>query len=105
MKLIAIHTINLGGGKFAVPGEEFERRDEEGKALIAEGAAARKTRQVADDGDDKVPLAEVIALADQQGVTLSTLKKAAGHHLTAVPDKKEDVVAALRALPPETPVQ
>jgi len=105
MKLIAKHTINLGAGKMAAPGDEFDLGDEEGKVLIAEGAAVRKTRQVADDGNDaKVALADVIAMADQQGVKLPALKKAASHHLTTVPDTREDILAALKALPPETPV-
>lgn len=105
MKLIAINTINRGGKLgMAAPGDEFDASEEDGKALIAAGAAVRKTRQVADDGDadHKLPLAEVIAMADRQGVTLPAFKKAAGHHLAAVPDKKDEILEALRALPSET---
>lgn len=107
MKLIAINTINRGGKLGSVaPGADFDASDDEGKALIAAGAAVRKTKQVADDGpDEKQPLVDVIALASQQGVTLQVFKKAAAHHLTTVPDKKEEIVAALKALPPEAPKQ
>jgi|SRR5215217_4847448 len=108
MKLIAINTINRGGKLgFVAPGGEFEASDDEGKALIAAGAAVRKTKQVADDDDggEKLPLADVIALADQPGVKLPAFKKAAAHHLAEVPETKDDVLAALKALPPETPSQ
>lgn len=105
MKLIAKHTINLGAGKMAAPGDEFDLSDDGGKALIAEGAAVRKTRQVADDGNDtKLALADVIAMAEKEGVTLAAFKKAAAGHLQTVPDKKELILEALLALPPETPV-
>lgn len=107
MKLIAIHTINRGGKLgMAAPGDAFDASEEDGKALIAAGAAVRKTRQVADDGDadQKLPLADVIAMADQQGVKLPAFKKAASHHLATVPDTREDILAALKALPPDTPV-
>jgi hypothetical protein len=53
MKLIAINTINLGGGKSAAPGGEFEIADTKGaEALIEAGAATRKTKLVADDSDN-----------------------------------------------------
>ncbi|HEY8359367.1 MAG TPA: hypothetical protein VIL30_18100 [Ramlibacter sp.] len=52
MKLVAINTVNLGGGKSAAPGGEFEIADsKEAEALIAAGAASRKTKTVADDSD------------------------------------------------------
>lgn len=56
MKLIAKNTINLGGGKSAAPGDEFEIADaDEAKVLIEGGAATQKTRTVADDGKDAEP--------------------------------------------------
>lgn len=104
MKLVAKNTINLGAGKSAAPGDEFDIADaDEAKALIEAGAAARKTREVADDGDTKLPLAEVLAMAEKEGVTFAAFKSAASKHLEATPGKKEDIVAALLALPPEQP--
>lgn len=104
MKLIAKNTINLGGGKSVAPEGEFEIVNEaEAKALIEAGAAVRKTRTVADDGDEKLPLTDVLAMADKDGVTFSSFKAAAAKHLTSLPSKKEDIVAALLALPPEQP--
>jgi hypothetical protein len=109
MKLIAIHTINRGGKLgMAAPGDAFDASEEDGKALIAAGAAVRKTRQIADnddgDADQKLPLAEIIAMADQQGVKLPAFKQAAAFYLATVPDTREEILAALKALPPETPV-
>ena len=102
MKLIAINTINLGINKSVAPGGEFEISNEaEAKALIDGGAAARKTKVVTDDGDAKLPLDDVLAMADKEGVTFAAFKAAASKHLTPVPGKKEDIVAALKALPPE----
>lgn len=52
MKLIAKQTVNLGGGKSAAPGTEFDISDTDAaNALIEAGAGERKTRTVADDGD------------------------------------------------------
>ena len=105
MKLIAINTINLGVNKSVAPGAEFELSSEaEAKELIESGAAARKTKVVADDSDTKVPLADVLAMADKEGVTLAAFKAAAGKHLTVVPAKKEEIVTALLLLPAEQPV-
>lgn len=104
MKLIAINTVNLGGGKSAAPGAEFDIANEtEAKALIDAGAAVRKTKTVADDSDDKLPLSEVLAMAEREGVTFPAFKAAAAKHLDPVPAKKEDIVTALLALPPEQP--
>ncbi len=103
MKLIAQNTINLGDGKYAAPGEEFDIADGVGKALIEAGVAVRKTREVPDDGDAKLSLADVLALAEKEGVTLPAFKAAASKHLQTVPAKKEDIIAALLALPPENP--
>lgn len=102
MKLIAINTINLGVNKSVAPGGEFEINDkDEAQALIDSGAASRKTKIVDDDGDAKLPLADVLAMAEKEGVAFATFKAAAGKHLTAVPAKKEDIIVALLALPPE----
>lgn len=104
MKLIAINTINLGVNKSVVPGGEFEVSDAaEAKSLIESGAAARKTKVVDDDGDTKLPLTDVLSMADKDGVSFAAFKAAAGKHLATVPSKKEDIVAALLALPPEQP--
>jgi len=102
MKLIAINTINLGVNKSVAPGGEFEISDDaEAKALIKAGAAARKTKVVDDDGDTKLRLTDVLAMADKEGVTFAAFKSAASKHLSPVPTKKEDIVAALLTLPPE----
>lgn len=103
MKLIAINTVNRGVGKSVAPGGEFEIDDkDEAQALIDAGAASRKTKTVADD-DDILPLTEVLALAEKEGVSFATFKSAASKHLTTVPAKKDDIVAALLVLPPEQP--
>jgi hypothetical protein len=53
MKLIAINTVNLGGGKSVAPGEEFELDNRyEAEDLINAGAAFRKMKTVADDSDN-----------------------------------------------------
>lgn len=102
MKLIAINTVNRGVGKSVPPGGEFEIEDsKEAQALIDAGAASRKTKTVADDGDEKLPLKDVLAMAETEGVAFPTFKAAAAKHLQSVPAKKEDIVAALLALPPE----
>lgn len=102
MKLIAINTINLGVNKSVAPGGEFDiESKDEAQKLIDAGAASRKTKVVDDDGDAKLPLDDVLAMADKEGVTFAAFKAAAGKHLTPVPGKKEDIVAALKALPPE----
>jgi hypothetical protein len=60
MKLIAINTINLGDGKSAAPGAEFEISNEtEAKELIEAGVAEQKTRTVTDDGKDAPAKVEV----------------------------------------------
>jgi hypothetical protein len=102
MKLIAKHTVK-SGGKYHAPGAEFEVDDETaGGKLIAAGAAARKTITVVDDDDDEpMSVEELLAMSEAEGVTLKKFKAAAKKVLgDKTPSKKEDIVAALRALPP-----
>lgn len=104
MKLIAINTVNRGVGKSVAPGGEFDIEDkDEAKALIDAGAAMRKTKTV-DDDDETLALTDVLAMAEKEGVTFAAFKSAASKHLTTLPAKKEDIVAALLALPPEQPL-
>lgn len=102
MRMIAIQTVKLGGVHLT-PGTEFDIDGDEAKKLIALGAAQQKTRVVADDDDDKLPLAEVLAMAEKEGVSFAAFKSAASKHLSPVPGKKDDIVTALLALPPEQP--
>ena len=100
-KLIAKHTVKYGGAFFP-PGAEIEVEDDHAVGLlIARGAADRKTRVVVDDEDDDEPktVAEVIAMADEKGVSFKTFRKAAVVHLgDETPAKKPDIVEALKAL-------
>lgn len=102
MKLIAIHTVKHEKVMHA-PGTEFEVKSAAvSKALIAEGAARQKTKAIADD-EDTTPksVAEVLAMADAENVSTAAFKAAAGRLLTGpLPAKKEEIVAALKAMQP-----
>lgn len=102
--LIAKHTVKANG-KFVEPGRPFEVEDDDVVGeLIARGAADRKTRVVDDseDDDEIMPIADVIAMADQKGVSTAKFRKAAAHHLgDDAPTKKAEILAALKALPPD----
>lgn len=120
--MIAKHTVNLGPNKSYAPGAEFEISDEaEARSLVKSGAAERKMRLVADDagaagsgrrktriGSDPavlvLPLKDVLAMADDQTVTLDVFRAAAERLVSDdLPETatKDEIVAALLALPPE----
>lgn len=50
MKLIANETVK-SGGKFVAPGGELDVDTDVGNALLASGAASRKTRAVVEDDE------------------------------------------------------
>jgi len=52
MKLIANQTIKVKG-EYVRPDAEIDVDDKDGKALLASGAARRKTREIVDDGENE----------------------------------------------------
>jgi len=77
-----------------------------GKAAVAAGNAVEITSQREDGatGGD-LTVDQVLAMAEDRDVTFHAFKAAAAELLgdDKVPAKKDDIIAALKALPPEQP--
>jgi hypothetical protein len=74
-----------------------------GRAAVEAGHAVEINSKVeAGSSDDDLTVDQVLSMADESGVTFHAFKAAAAKLLgDDTPSKKDDIVAALKALPPE----